>query len=135
MIFPEFNDHATGLPQPDMSDMLPNTASARYKVANNKFYLDQRPKGYDKRTPLMMRPTITDITMKVKPCRDSINDVVRRAKVDGGKSKLLGARPQTGTGRHEPAGLESLPQHAPGTIMPLPDYFYPSMNTTIPMLA
>lgn len=134
MIFPAFNDHMTGLPQPDVSDMISNTASARYKVANMKPYLDQRNKGWDTNIPLMRGPTITDSTNKQIPRRDAINDVIRRSKVNGGKTDLMGAYPKTGTSRKEPRGLETDGQYQPKTIMPLPDNFYPSLNSDIPVL-
>jgi hypothetical protein len=135
MRFFEFNDNRLDIPQPDESDMLPNSASARYKVANNKFYLDQRNPGYETRTPLMMRPAITDSTMKVIPARDGINDVTRRAKINGGKTKLLGTRPQSGTGRNEPKGLATMAMHQSGSIMKNADNFYPMVNSQIPMIA
>ena len=135
MIFPSVSDFPSNKPQPDLSDMIANTASGRKKMADNKFYLQQRNKGYDINIPLMRAPTINESTNKQIPGRDSINDVTRRSKIDGGKSKLLGAFPQSGTGRHEPNGLESVVDFAPRPIAPLPDYFYPALNTTIPNVA
>jgi hypothetical protein len=82
-----------------------------------------------------MRPAITDITMKIIPARDAVNDVVRRAKINGGKTKLLGTRPQTGTGRNEPKGLETMAMHQPGSIMKNADNFFPMVNSQIPMIS
>ena len=135
MIFPSVSDFPSKMPQPDLSDMIPNTASGRKKMADNKKYLDQRSKGWETNIALMRSPTINESTNKQIPGRDSINDVTRRSKIDGGKSKLLGAFPQSGTGRHEPNGLESVVDFAPRPIAPLPDYFYPALNTTIPNVA
>jgi len=135
MIFPSVHDFPSKLPQPDLSDMIANTASGRKKMADNKKYLDQRNKGWETNIALMRSPTINESTNKQIPGRDSINDVTRRSKINGGKSKLLGAFPQSGTGRHEPNGLESVAEFAPRPLMQLPDYFYPALNTTIPNVA
>ena len=135
MIFPSVSDFPSNKPQPDLSDMIANTASGRKKMADNKKYLDQRNKGYDTNIAMMRSPTINESTNKQIPARDAINDVTRRSKINGGKSKLIGAFPQTGTGRHEPQGLESVAEFAPRPLMPLPDFFYPALNTTIPNLA
>ena len=131
MIVPSVSDFPVAIPQADMSDMIANTASHQFKRANVKAYLDQRNKGWEVNQKFMNPVAIRDQTMIQKPCRDSINNVTRQAKIAGGKEKLLGARPQTGTDRNQPKGLESDGFFEPRPIMALPDYFTPALNTPL----
>ena len=132
MFIPSFNDFQINLPQADMSDMLVHVGSShRFKRANLKKYMNHREPGYTKRTPMMMRPTITDATMRAMPLRDAINLPIKQAKVAGGKTNLLGAYPKSGNARNQPSGLASLAEYAPREIMPIADNFFPAMNTTL----
>lgn len=133
MRIPTAFDFPIGKPQPDVSDMISNTASHQFKRANVKAYLDQRNKGWEYNVPFMMRPTITDSTMKILPCRDAINNEIRQAKIAGGKEKLLGAFPQSGNARNQPKGLESDGFFEPKPLLPDFDNFFPSLISPIPL--
>lgn len=126
MRVPAFHDNPVNMPQPDLSDMLPNTASSRHKMANNKYYLDQRNLGWEYNIPTMIgqRP------LKPEPLRDGINDVVRQSKIAGGKDKLLGAVPRVNA-RNQPASLAMDSRYLIEPLMPLPDNFYPALNTIL----
>ena len=134
MIFPDFYDIPSTKPQLEIFDMLPKSGSSRHKRVNARHILDINEKGWVINQPIMMAPMITSSTNKQIPMRDSINDVTRRAKINGGKSKLLGTFPQTGNARHQPAGLFTMPEFRAVAIMPLPDQFYPALNSMIPAL-
>ena len=112
-------------------DMLPKSSSAKHKRSDVKHYLDINEKGWTYNVPMMQSPTINQSTNKQIPLRNGIDDVIRRAKINGGKTKFLGTFPQTGGFRNELPGLASLQEFRPVTIMPLPDSFYPALNTTL----
>ena len=131
MKFPSVGDFPVGRPPADLSDMIANTASHRFKRANVKFYLDERNKGWDINQKFMNPCAIRDQTMIQRPCVDAINNEIRQSKISGGKEKLLGLRPQTGTDRNQPKGLESDGFFEPKPIMPLPDFFTPGLNTPL----
>jgi len=95
-------------------------------MANNKHYLDQRNLGWDYRVPTM----IGERPLKPEPLRDGINDVVRQSKIAGGKDKLLGAVPRVNA-RNQPASLAMDAKYLIEPIMPLPDNFYPALNTIL----
>lgn len=115
----------------DPFDMIPKSSSSRHKRSDVKHYLDISEKGWVYNVPFMQAPTINESTNKQIPLRDGLNEVIRRGKINGGKTKLLGAFPQTGAFRNEQPGLATLPEFRPVAIMPLADNFYPALNTTL----